>query len=696
MKAMLRTLLILCGLLLAAAPVWGQAPAAVLTADQSRAEIHVVRGAPGGRSWLALTIRPDAGWHTYWKNPGDSGAAPYVDWDGIETASPLYPPPERLPVAGLMTYGYEGTATLLFPVDGPLPERTTVFAEWLVCEEICLPQVVEQEIALTGGGDSIVAEARAALPQPSLWPADLMVGEEQLALTLYADTADIADVKEAYFFPENGMLIDHAAMQQADLTDQGFRLTLTRAPGAEPGAQESGVLRVERLDGSVEAWRLDAQTAGALSAGPHPAPEPSPAGASAAGSGPSIGRALLLAVLGGLILNLMPCVFPVLSLKALALVRSSGLDERAVRLDGLAYTAGVVLSFLAIAAVLLILKAAGSQVGWGFQFQNPWFLTFMAVLLFAVGLNLAGWFEVSGRFAGVGQTLAAKDGPAGAFFTGVLATVAATPCTAPFMATALAVALAQPAAIGLSIFAMLGFGLALPFLLISFLPGLRKLLPRPGAWMEVFKQAMAFPLFLFVVWLLWNLTLVGGPNRLALAMSMMTLLAFTIWLGRLNLTGRAARGAGAAVLIAGLAGLSYLASQASGAGPAAGTPLAQRPGAAEKIAFDPDRLAALRAEGEPVFLYFTAAWCINCKVNERVALNTDRVQDFFKQQGITLMVGDWTRPDPAIAAALERYNQPGIPVYLFFPPDGEPVILPRILEPGLVVHLLSKELPARV
>ena len=378
--------------------------------------------------------------------------------------------------------------------------------------------------------------------------------------------------------------------------------------------------------------------------------------------------------MGGLILNLMPCVFPVLSIKALALVR-----EGNHRAEGLAYTAGVLASFAVLAAVLIALRAGGQQVGWGFQFHSPVFVLVVSYLLFLVGLNLSGFFDIGGGFTGVGSSLAARQGLAGSFFTGVLAAVVATPCTAPFMGAALAFALAQPAAVMLSVFLALGLGLALPFLVLAFWPAAQRWLPRPGAWMDRFKQFLAFPMFAAVVWLLWVLAQQTGPDGVALALGGLVLLAFALWLRRVS-DGVA----GAAGLVIGLL-LAFSVTYWIKPQPAADVRAD-----ATLEAYSAERLAELRAQKQPVFVNLTASWCISCLVNERVALSRPEVKDAFAKAGVVYLKGDWTREDPKITAVLKAHGRSGVPLYLYYAPGAaEAVVLPQLLTPGLVIEAVS-------
>jgi thiol:disulfide interchange protein len=416
---------------------------------------------------------------------------------------------------------------------------------------------------------------------------------------------------------------------------------------------------------------------------------PQPAGldaATAAARATGFGLALALALLGGLILNLMPCVFPVLSIKAVSVMESGGREHRHQRGHALAYTAGVVVSCLLAGVSLLALRATGAALGWGFQLQSPVFVAVIAYLLFALGLSLSGVVQFGTSIMGVGQSLAVRDGYAGSFFTGVLAVVVASPCTAPFMGTALGYALTQPPVAALAVFAALGLGLALPFLLIGFAPPLARLLPRPGRWMETFKQAMAFPLYLTVAWLVWVLARQSGVGAVPVVLSGLVAIAFASWLA--HRPGLFSRGLRYAAFIAAI-GLLFL-------------PALEPPPAAAAVharddaqAYSDARLAELRAQGHPVFVNLTADWCLTCKFNERAAIDTRSVREAMARHGVVSLVGDWTRSDPALTAVLARFDRVGVPLYLLYGPTGEPVVLPQVLTPATMIEEIERFTPAR-
>ena len=643
--------------------------------------------APDQTVWLAFTLTPREGWHTYWRNPGDSGATNILEWRlpaGFSAGEIAWPAPELIAVGPLMNYGYKGPATLLIPITAPagLAGETVeigLSAEWLVCNVICVPEMGDFALTLRVGGGAadpahrqLFADARARLPQPLPFAVTAHLDNQSVIFDLPMGAFAANQVREAYFYPAEEGFIAYAAAQSLTDSADGTRLTAARPKMAMPVSRAGGVLSLTPRDGPRQAFEVDVPLVAAVVADDMP-----------------VLQAVLFALLGGLLLNLMPCVFPVLSLKALALVRLSEHTPGAARADGLAYTAGVVSSFLVVAAALIAVKGAGEAVGWGFQLQSPVFVLAMALILFAVGLSFTGLFSLGTVFAGLGQGLAERKGPAGSFFTGVLATLVATPCTAPFMAPALGFALTQPALLGLVIFAALGFGLALPYLLISFLPPVARLLPKPGAWMETFQQFLAFPMFLTVIWLVWVLGRQTGATVSALALVGMVALAFAIWAWRRvgGLTGR-----GLAIAASG----AWLILAAQFLAPMTPDPASSQAEIAYE-AYSEARVAELRAAETPVFVNFTADWCITCLVNERVALSTPEVVEFFRSRNIHALKADWTNRSPEIAGKLAEFGRSGIPLYLFYAPlSPEPLILPQVLTPGMVVEKIDESLTIKL
>jgi thiol:disulfide interchange protein DsbD len=668
---------------------------AVVETEHVRAELISEAAAvrPGQTFWVALRFDIRPGWHTYWKNPGDSGEAPRIRWrlpEGFRAGEVHWPPPQRLPLGPLMNFGYAGEAWLLVPMTAPgRIEAGTVelaaAATWLVCKEECIPEqgefaltlpVTADEAAATSWAEAF-AEVRRRLPQTLDGAMLAPVDADTLRLELGPALRQVA-LREAWFFPDAYGLVEHAAPQLLSSGEGGPVLQLRRGElrGAPPDRLTGVLVVTEDLpDGPMAtAFSIDAPAAGP------------------AAGGIGLAAALLLALAGGFLLNLMPCVFPVLSLKALHLVEQSRAGTRAVRLGGLAFTAGVLLAFLAIALALLALRASGEAIGWGFQLQSPAFVLALAWLTFALGLWLSGVWSFGEGLMGLGQGLAEQRGALGAFFTGVLAVVVATPCTAPFMGAALGYALTQPAAYALGVFLALGLGLALPWLLLALFPTLRRVLPRPGAWMERFKQLLAFPMYATSAWLVWVLSQQSDARGLAYALAGLLTLALALWLWQASRAAAPAwRRLGGAIGLAALGLLAGLLLALPDGRVAGGAPPA---GPAE--AYSAARLAELRAAGRPVLINFTAAWCITCQVNERVALSTQRVGEAMRTAGVAYLKADWTRRDPAITRLLEAHRRSGVPMYLLYPAGGgEPELLPSVLTEDLVLARLAGAVAAR-
>ncbi|MDR7333146.1 protein-disulfide reductase DsbD domain-containing protein [Roseateles asaccharophilus] len=645
--------------------------------------------APGQRFTVALEQDIKPHWHTYWINPGDSGQATTIDWTGAEAGPIQWPTPAVQPIGPLVNYGYEGRPALLVeltvPADAKAGGRFKPVAEvrWLVCKDVCIPEQVTLGLDLpvaaqaqAGADAAQIDEWRRAVPQPAPFAVQIKPAAQGVQIS-----GPTAGVTKAYFFADTWGAVTHSAPQALKAQADGWALDVPA--GEDPvkaGQPLSGVLVLTSSAGE-QAWTVSAPMPEGAGKGPAPADLGAPAAAAAAvapvESDLGLLPALALALVGGLILNLMPCVFPVLSIKALALV--GGGNHKA---EGLAYTAGVLASFVLLAAVLIALRAGGQQVGWGFQFHSPVFVLIVAYLLFLVGLNLSGFFDVGGSFTGIGSGLAARQGLAGSFFTGVLAAVVATPCTAPFMGAALAFALSQPAAVMLAVFLALGLGLALPFLILAFWPAAQRWLPRPGAWMDKFKQFLAFPMYGAVVWLLWVLAQQAGPDGVALALIGLVVIAFGLW-------WRNASGASAVGTVAALAGVVLALGLSTWIKPVAAD-VATAGAAAGHEPYSAERVTELRAQNKPVFINMTASWCISCLVNERVALSRPEVKDAFAKAGITYLKGDWTREDPKITAVLKAHGRSGVPLYLYYAPGAaEAQVLPQILTPGLVIEAVS-------
>jgi thiol:disulfide interchange protein len=648
----------------------------------------------GETFWVGLRQEIRPGWHTYWINPGDSGEPARVEWSlppGFAAGEIAWPYPERIPVGPAMSYGYSGEVVLPIPVTAPrdLAPGTSVtlsgHASWLVCEKICIPEDAPVTLTLPVAdgmarpdprGASLIAAARRAVPTPSPWPASFVASPESVTLSVNAKGLSAERVADVWFYPSRWGAIEHAAPQRARVDAGGVTIEVARGQLAEAvAAPIDGVLVVaERLEGGVsrQAFAVRAEP---RSGGGHGAP--------------ALLHAVLLALGGGLVLNLMPCVLPVLSVKALGLVQHAAGHAAALRRLGLTYTAGVLVSFAVVAGALLGLRAGGEQLGWGFQLQSPTFVTLLAFLLFAMGLNLSGVLVLGGRFAGIGGALAARSGYAGSFFTGALAVVAATPCTAPFMGAAVGYAVTQPWPNALLVFEALGLGLALPYLALTLVPAWRRFLPRPGAWMERLQQALAFPLYATVAWLVWVVSQQTGSFGVAAALAGLVLIAFAAWLHHVSRglgtwSRRVAAGAVVVLVVAAVA-LAPVASARPAPSPARATAEGWEP-------FSPQRLDELRAAGTPVFVNVTAAWCLTCLVNERVALRSQAVTDVFARKGVVTLKADWTNRDPVITRVLGSFGRSGVPLYLLYRPGapGGPMVLPQILSEGIVIDAVDK------
>ena len=646
--------------------------------------------APGASETIAFEQVIRAGWHTYWLNPGDVGQPTTLDWKlpaGWSSGPLQWPYPKRLPVGPFMDYGYEGTVWILSTVTAPKDAKPgdvvalKASAAWLVCKEVCVPEEALLTVPVTIGpatastNPSLFAAARARMPTPSPWPTGYALGD---TLELFVATRSLvyAHPSRAEFFPLRDGEVNGSAAQVMGFAADGLVLRLS--PGkkfAKNGRALEGVLVLTSIDGSTQALQVKAFH-GAV-------PK---AFFEEGGAGIGLAAALLLAFLGGLILNLMPCVLPILAMKAFALSSLSGRDRIEAIRESFAYGGGAVLSFLALGGLLLGLRSGGAAIGWGFQLQEPLVVAGFALLMFGVGLNLSGVFEVAGFGGGEGLTRA--GGVAGSFFTGVLAVAVAAPCTAPFMAAALGYALTQPAMLALGIFLALGLGFAAPFVAVGISPMLMRALPRPGGWMLRFKQALAFAMYGTAAWLVWVLAQQSGANAVAAILAAMVAVGFGAWIwGASRDLSPRGRGIGALVtliaIVAALSCLSFLKSTPAQASSLNVTGIPSQP-------YSEARLASLRAANRAVFVNATAAWCITCLVNDETALSRAAVRQAFAGRHIAYLVADWTRRDPAITALLSAHGRSGVPLYLYYAPGAaEPKVLPQILTEGEVLAALN-------
>ncbi|HEY8573945.1 protein-disulfide reductase DsbD family protein [Phenylobacterium sp.] len=652
--------------------------------------------APGQTIYVALRQKIDKGWHTYWKNPGDSGEPTQIKWTlppGFTAGDIVWPAPHKQPIGPLMNYGYSDEVVLPVPVTAPAdatPGQTVTLkaaASFLVCADVCVPEdaVLQISLPVSAGpvgadpqGGRAIDKALAQAPKRAALQAAFQQRGPALQLAVTGAPLKAANFVDAYFFPYSATVIDHAKPQAIEQGTEG--LTLTLAPGYDfqngPGPSElAGVLAV-----GGQAYEITARQAPlpAAAAGLGP---PAAAGGSGAGSSTmSLIPAVLLAFLGGLILNLMPCVFPILAMKAASLAGHAH-EAAAARRQGLAFGVGVLATFLILAAVLIALQQAGQAVGWGFQLQSPAVVAGLGLLMLLVALNLSGVFEIGTSLQGAGGTLATRSGLAGAFFTGALAVVVAAPCTAPFMGPAIGWALTQTEPAALAVFTALGLGFALPFVLVAFVPAFIGRLPKPGPWMDIFKKALAFPMYGAAAWLLWVVAQQADAAFLARVLAAAILVAAAAWIGGAAQRGHAMgrRHVPQAALAAGIGAVAV----AAAFWPVSAPHVEAEPYSAE-------RLAALQSEGRPVFVNYTAAWCVSCQVNERVALSTKGTAQAFKRYNVAYLKADWTKKDDVIAADLARFGRAGVPLYLVYPGGGgDYAILPNLLTEASVVKAVE-------
>lgn len=665
---------------------------------------------PGQTLTVAIRQDIDPDWHTYWINPGDSGATPVINWTLPEGTVPgpiEWPAPKPIPYAGLTNYGYAGQVTLLQGITFPQtlpgnPVTLTADIEILVCHEICIPETSTHTVTLNDGpaqdNSALIAAARDTMPRSVEWLSEYRENGSDFEVMLsLPDNEALPAITpgSVAFLPEEWGMVKAPALTRFEQPDP-HTLILRQARDTRPLSEVGsfhGVVNYADENGE-HSIRIPLDPSGQSNIPPSAAATTEPPTAGTASL--SFTTALFFAFLGGLVLNLMPCVFPVLSIKALKLLelRSKGYSSAAFH--GIAYTAGVLVSFAIIGGILIAVQFAGGESGWGFQLQNPLIVLFLAYLLFIIGLNLSGVFDVSGSFIGFGSSLSAKEGKTGAFFTGVLATLVATPCSAPFMAGALGFALLQPPAIAMMIFLAMGFGLAAPYLILSLIPAFTRLLPRPGHWMITFRQFLAFPMFSSAAWMVWVLSMQSGSPGLQWALTGMLAIAFALWL----LSHRPAR-AQIRLLLSFLALTGFALAlipffNASLLHPEQLEAQKQLSSVIHEP-YSAPRLEEALAGRDPVFVYMTAAWCITCKVNEKIAINTAQTDKLFAEHNVTVLKGDWTSQDPEITKFLSHYGRNGVPLYIYFGAVDsatgqrpEAIILPQILTPGTFAGLLNQ------
>ena len=679
----------------------------VVTTDQVRAELLAWAPdgiEPGKQVWLGLRLDHQPEWHTYWKNSGDSGLPTVLDWQlpaGITAGDIAWPTPKKIPIGTLANYGYENT--ILLPVPFAVAPNfagsqlnVKLKAAWLICRKECIPQEGEFALSIpvkssTGMNSKLFQATFDATPKPlPVGGSQIDVAPKSIKVSLSGLPATLQG-KTLALFPETGSVIEPAAAWQqawqggvwtAQLPLSGQR---TESPAVMPL-----VVAFENV-----AYRIEAPVKGewpkvAAAAVLPPALEAALKANASAGAAPiqtsasplGLLAALFGAFIGGLILNLMPCVFPVLAIKVVGFVHVK--DQTARVRTGLAYTAGVVLSFLALGALLLSLRAAGESLGWGFQLQSPAVVAVLAVLFTLIGLNLAGLFEFGNFLPGRVATLQAKNPTIDSFLSGVLATAIASPCTAPFMGASLGYAIGLPAVQALAVFGAIGLGMALPYLAASVIPAVARAMPQPGAWMVTFKHLMAFPMFATVVWLVWVLGQQSGIDGAGALLALLVMLALTIWALTLKGHVRSAMGTVSVVLLAvalWMFGPNVVKLQD-------GPPAAQL--ASGWQAWEPGRVDQLTAQGQSVFVDFTAAWCVTCQYNKKTTLSNASVLADIAAKKVALLRADWTRRDPAVTAALSQLGRSGVPVYVIYKPGRAPVVLSEILSVDDVRAELAK------
>ena len=674
---------------------------------------------PGETLTLALHQELQKDWHVYWQNPGDSGLPLSLRWSlptGYVSGDIQYPVPHRVPLGPLVNYGHEGVVTFLTDITAPMeavPGTELVFevdATWLICADICVPEdahfslsldVVEAPVSAAPAAQRIFASARTNLPLAQAPDMIAAWADIDGSPVLSVRTAIIEQAENLYFFEGVGGTIEPSAPQK--VIKEGDTAYLFFTPGFEYTPETlvtlEGVLAWKQdgyhgmmisaasgatIPQSVLTKRAAKATGQVATANPETENEPS---AVPIAHTTGLLAILGLSLLGGIILNIMPCVFPVVFLKAASLAKSASEDRATIIRHGFLYTLGILIAFLAMAGLLMALRAGGEQIGWGFHLQSPVTVSVFAVVILLVGLNLAGLFEMGTSVQGVGSGLAAKGGNAGAFFTGLLAVAVAAPCIGPFLGVPVGYALSASPAIGFMVFGLIGLGLALPYLLISLMPGIANILPRPGPWMETFKQLMAFAMFATLIWLIWTLTIQAGTHGLVLLLIALLLAGFAAWaFGKAQIGGGlvlrvlallALIGAGWVIMDITAVARAPLATSAPGEGDMTQLPT---------VAYSEMALADYRAAGTPVFVDFTAAWCVTCQFNKQTVLKRPQIIKAFHEKNVIYMVADWTVQDPEITKALEKQGRSGVPLYLYYAPGvDQPLVLPQTLSVSLML-----------
>jgi thiol:disulfide interchange protein DsbD len=650
---------------------------------------------PGKSIEVALRLKLVDHWHTYWRNPGDSGLPTKLTWTlpaGFSAGEIRWPYPTKLPLGPLMNFGYEGEVLHLVDIAAPSnaaigkPVSLKAKADWLVCNDVCIPESADLDLSLMVSDQPAressqwapaFAAAHAALPvEGKTQNVNARIDGSTLALTMNASAPLSGNIT---FYPYRDDVIANAGTQTPS---QANGVLTLKIPLADPVNKDlkslDGILVADNGWSHAEGARALALSVPVAYMKPSSASPASPA----ATSDLTLIPALVLAFVGGMILNLMPCVFPVLGIKVMGFVQHARSDPAVLRKQGLFFLGGVLVSFWFLAGLLIALRTAGQAVGWGFQLQSPVFVSLLAILFLLMALNLSGVFEMGLRLQSAAGNLEAQspsNASAGAFMSGVLATIVATPCTAPFMGAALGFTLSQPSPVAMLVFTAIALGMSLPVTLLSFVPRWLSYLPRPGAWMETFKQLMAFPLFATVAWLVWVMGAQLGNDGAARLLFGLILIALAAWTyGRWQ--GVAPWRALAIAAVIAIGGTLLLWPDA-----AAQTNARQSSAENDWVPFSREKVAELRSQGKSVFVDFTATWCITCQVNKRVALNQTEVIEKFNKAGIVRMKADWTVQDPVITSVLAEFGRNGVPLYVFYPANGDPKVLPEVLSPSIVL-----------
>ncbi|RMH69686.1 MAG: thiol:disulfide interchange protein [Gemmatimonadetes bacterium] len=668
---------------------------------------------PGQTFEVALRLKMQKEWHVYWENPGDAGLPPEIEWklpDGFKVGEIKWPYPHRISVEGVTNYGFGGEIFLISEVTAPEtlnedPVEIKATANWLVCKDICIPESVDLSLTLPVRAETpsinpkwqeAFAHTRTLLPlELKDWQVEAAKTDSFVIFQITPPEWFDAELTDVEFFCRQEMVVNHNAKQYLTKNGNQYHLKVRLDEYAEEIPEKiSGVLVSSvgwRGPGSEKALNVDTPLKSSFSETTVSQSAPTP--------GVAAGQILLMflsAFLGGMILNLMPCVLPVLSLKILGFVKQANESHTSPWVHGLVFTLGVLISFWALAGVLLILRAGGEQLGWGFQLQSPPFLIALSLLMFLMGLNMFGVFEIGESLTGVGASQQNKGGFAGSFFSGILATIVATPCTAPFMGAALGFALVQPAWISIMVFTALGLGMAFPYVVLTSSPALLKYVPKPGRWMESLKQFMGFLLMATVVWLVWTLGHQTGINTVSVLLIGLLTAGLGVWVW-----GRWSEEDGIPLIIART--VAILALMGGILFSFSGTKFAEAPVEAAPLEatsqhgvvwepFSPERVAELKAAGTPYFIDFTAKWCLSCQVNKKVALHSAKVEKKFAELGVVTLEADWTSRDPVIGEEIAKFGRNSVPVYVFSTgkPGEAPVLLPEILTPEIILKELKR------